>query len=170
MHRCLLSVALLDQQERQSIMGAREASVQFQGLTVMFDGFGDLAGLGESDPHVLEDPGVVGVFSEAQPVRRQRGGVVAGPFQSQGFVEIVEILGGGGRRPQSVDEGVPEAHGSGASPRRVACVRLGTAVRAMRLRYNLTKMLIRSNTSRCPAAPKPVTLRPTFGPPSRRLC
>ena len=88
----LLHVAALEQQERHAVVRAAQRVVQLQRALVVADGLLRLAGLGERDRHVEQDPGVGGIVPEGQPVGGERGLEVPLPLQGQPLVEVVQPL------------------------------------------------------------------------------
>ena len=81
-----------EQEEGHAVMGSDKAVVQLEGALVVPDGFVGLAGLGEGDGDVLQDPGVIGMIPERQPIGGERRGIIALALEGERFIEIVEPL------------------------------------------------------------------------------
>src|SRR2546427_6425997 len=66
--------------------------------------------LGEGDRHVLENAGMGGMVAQRQPIRGQRGLVIALAFERERLVQIIEALGLELIDARAAEEAAPETH------------------------------------------------------------
>ncbi len=86
------SVAALEEQERQPVVRAGQRAVGLQRQPVVPDRVVHLPGAAEGDRQVLQDPGLLRMIAQRQPVAGDGRVVVSLALEGQGFVEIVEAL------------------------------------------------------------------------------
>src|SRR5437660_11186373 len=111
-------VAALQEQERESVVGARQLAVQLERAAVVSDRLVDAARLGERDGHVLQNAGVVGMIAQRQAIRGESRLVVALAFEGERLVQVIEALGLDVIGARAAEQAAPETHGP-----KIACGR-----------------------------------------------
>jgi len=85
-------VALLEQQERETVVRSRQLGLELERPSIAAHGFFVAARLREGDRHILKHAVIIRLVPQRKPIRRQRGVVIALSFEHQRFVQIVEAL------------------------------------------------------------------------------
>ena len=88
----VLGVAPPQQEERETIMRARELRLNVERPAIAANRFGLSSGARVRDRHVLENAMVGGLIAQRELIRRQRGFVVALTFERQPLAQVVEAL------------------------------------------------------------------------------
>src|SRR5687768_627067 len=107
---CTAEVAALEQQVRESVVGARKLRVELEGPAIGTHGVVELTRLGEGDRHVLENARVVGLIPQRQAIRGQRRIEVTLTLERERLGEVVDAL-----RPDMLgvpaEDTAPPGHG-----------------------------------------------------------
>src|SRR3989449_5863600 len=91
--RRAVGVAALEEQEREAVVRAGQIPIELERAAIVPDRLVEAPRLGEGDRHVLENAGIGGMVAQRQPIRGQRGLVIALAFERERLVQIIEALG-----------------------------------------------------------------------------
>ena len=108
----LVRFPALDQEEGETVVRAGEVWVEMQRPPIMANRLVGLAGLGEGNRHVLQDPGILGIVPQAEAVRGDGGAIVTLPLECEGLIEIIQTLRAGRLRAELLEESLQNAHRS----------------------------------------------------------
>src|SRR5215831_14398922 len=86
-------VAALQQQVRESVVGAGQVGLDVERVTIVPNRFFWPMRFCERDGHVLQNLGVVGAIPKRELVRRQRGVVVPLSLQRLRLAQVIQALG-----------------------------------------------------------------------------
>ena len=103
-------VAPLEEQERDAVVRADQRRVELDGAAIVADRLVGLARLGERDGHVLQDPGVLRVVAQRQPVGGERRLEIPLPLERERLVQVIEALRTQRGGLSLAEQPTPEAH------------------------------------------------------------
>src|SRR5438034_9243026 len=81
--RRAVGVAALEEQEREAVVRAGQIPIELERAVIVPDRLVEAPRLGEGDRHVLENAGIGGMVAQRQPIRGQRGLVIALAFERE---------------------------------------------------------------------------------------
>src|SRR5438034_9388439 len=117
--RRAVGVAALEEQEREAVVRAGQIPIELERAAIVPDRLVEAPRLGEGDRHVLENAGIGGMVAQRQPIRGQRGLVIALAFERERLVQIIEALGFELINARAAEEAAPETHAP-----KIACGRV----------------------------------------------